>query len=447
MSNDEPQGPPRSATAADARSVAARVLDRVERDGAFGAAALDAEIERNPQLSSRDRGLATEIVYGVLRTRQALLARLGAHAPRGLPADTRVVQHMVVAAYQILLLDRVPAHAAVDAAVAAIKGVRGDKVAGFANAVLRKIASGPPLTREHAVLENVPPWLLRELTEAVGDTEARALIGATTADSEIDPRVAIRVVGNRWEAIDWLRSAEHGKASPLARRVPRGGSFRKREGWDQGAFVVQEEGAQFVALALGARTGERVLDACAGRGQKTTLLRERVGPEGELWATDLYAEKLAAQEREMLRLGLVPAKSEAVDLSIGTGDLPGGFDRVLVDAPCTGTGTLRRRPEILLRLGPDDPARLGALSEAILRRAGGLARPGGRVVFAVCSVLRAECEAVVDRVRDLLEPVPFDAPELAALAELAGATATSLRLLPGRHETDGFFIQSLRRPS
>jgi 16S rRNA (cytosine967-C5)-methyltransferase len=372
-----------------------------------------------------------------------LTSRLEALAPRGLPADVRIRAHFLVAAYQILLLDRVPAHAAVDAAVNAIKAERGDKVGGFANAILRKLAGGGRISREQAVLESVPRWLMEELTRAVGADEARALLGMAEGSADSEPRVAIRVVGNRADSLEWITSAEKGRASPLARLVPRGGNLFRRPGYAEGAFVVQEEGAQVVALALGAREGERVLDACAGRGQKTTLLRERVGPKAELWAADLYGEKLAVQALEMRRLGLVPAKTAAVDLSVGTGELPVGFDRVLVDAPCTGTGTLRHRPEILYRLGPDDPARMATLSEAILRRAGGLARPGGRVVFAVCSVLTAECEAVIERVSDVLAPAPFDAPEVLPL--LRTPSDTTLRLSPVHHKTDGFFVKSLVR--
>jgi 16S rRNA (cytosine967-C5)-methyltransferase len=131
-----------------------------------------------------------------------------------------------------------------------------------------------------------------------------------------------------------------------------------------------------------------------------------------------------------------------VDFSVGTGALPADFDRVLVDSPCTGVGTLRRRPEIMLRLTPEDPARLGALAETILRRATTRAKPGGRVVFAVCSVLREECEDVVERVADILEPAPFDAPELAPCLPEG---ATSVRFLPRAHGTDGYFIASFRR--
>jgi len=422
------------------------VLERVERDGAYAAAALDAELERHASLDARDRALATEIVYGVLRTRGALLSRLHQLASRGVP-DIVVRSHLLVAAYQILLLDRVPPHAAVDAAVRAIKDVRGAKVGGFANAVLRRIASTGPLSRDAAVLASAPAWLVAELVRSVGEEEARALLGATEATAS-DRNVAVRLVGER-AVPEWLAAAEKGRLSPRARLVPRGGALQRRPGYAEGAFVVQEEGAQVVALALGARPGERILDACAGRGQKTTLLREQVGPDAELWASDLYAEKLEVANREMERLGLRAVRTAAVDLSVGTGELPTGFDRVLVDAPCTGTGTLRHRPEILMRLQPEDPPRLAGLAEAILRNAARLARPGGRVVFSVCSVLRTECEDVVARVLDVLEPAAFDAPELGAvLPEASEAEAhgtNAFRLSPGRHGTDGFFVESLLR--
>jgi 16S rRNA (cytosine967-C5)-methyltransferase len=185
-----------------------------------------------------------------------------------------------------------------------------------------------------------------------------------------------------------------------------------------------------------------VLDACAGRGQKTTLLLEQVGPGGEVWASDSHPKKLEVLAREAERLGLHAARSAAVDWTLGAGDVPDGFERVLVDAPCTGVGTLRRRPEISARLTPEDPARLAELQLAILRAAASRARPGGRVVYAVCSVLREEAEAVLERVTDLLEPAPFESE---ALRSLGDAGATSLRLTPLRHQTDGYFIASFVR--
>ncbi|HEX4474845.1 MAG TPA: transcription antitermination factor NusB [Polyangiaceae bacterium] len=422
-----------------ARSLAARVLERVNRDAAYAAAALDAEIERHPSLDTRDVALATELVYGVLRTRSVLVRELTRYASRGLPDDPVVVTPLLLAAYQILLLDRVPGFAAVDAAVSALKGVRGPKVAGFANAVLRKLAqSGERLTKERAVLESVSPWLLSALTDAVGAEEASDLVGANSSPRD---RASVRLVSGV-AAPAFLFDAEPGRVSPIARLVPRGGDLRRREGYSDGVFVIQEEGAQVVALLCGAKPGEKVLDACAGRGQKTSLLRERVGADALLFATDLYAAKLDALRREFERLRLRPPETAAVDWTVGGGDVPGGFDRVLVDAPCTGTGTLRRRPEIGLRLEPGDPARLAHVAESILRHAAVHARPGGVVVFAVCSVLPEEGEAVVARVADVLEPAPFDVKEM---AHLVPAGATSLHLLPLRDGTDGFFIACFRR--
>jgi 16S rRNA (cytosine967-C5)-methyltransferase len=240
----------------------------------------------------------------------------------------------------------------------------------------------------------------------------------------------------------WLESSARGRLSPRARLVHGEGDPRKREGYAEGTFVVQEEGAQGIALALGARAGERILDACAGRGQKTSLFVEQVGSTGEVWATDVYPKKLEALRGEHERLQLAAPELRAVDWAVGVGDVPANFDRVLVDAPCTGTGTLRRRPEIAARLTAADPARLSALAESILRAAATRAKSSGRVVFAVCSVLEAECESLVQRVTDVLEPAPFDCPELAAVLP---ADATAFRVGPTQFDTDGYFAASFIR--
>ena len=416
------------------RALAVRVLERVEHDRAYAAAALDAELERHPQLEPRDRALLSELVYGVLRTQKALEARILVHAARGV-TDSLVRWHLTVAAYQILLLDRVPAFAAVDEAIGEIRRARGPRVAGFGNAVLRKVAEEPKLELAQAVRENSPAWLAEKLDAALGPEETSALFGAGVPLGRVWARPVPHV-----SAPTWLETAEHHPTSPLARLMP-SGDPEKIEGYESGAFVVQEPGAQLVALALGAKAGERVLDACAGRGQKTTLLIEQVGPTGEVWAADSHPKKLEVLARECARLSLTPPHIAAVDWTLGAGDVPGNFDRVLVDAPCTGTGTLRRRPEIAQRLTPEDPARLAELQVAILRAAAERTRQGGRVVFAVCSVLPEEAEGVVARVLDLLEPAPFDAPELLALAP----GATSVRFTPLRHQTDGYFVASFTR--
>jgi 16S rRNA (cytosine967-C5)-methyltransferase len=418
-----------------ARALAVRVLERVERDKAYAAAALDSELDRHPQLDPRDRALVSELVYGVLRTRGALERRVLEHAPRGL-TDALVRFHLLVATYQLLLLERVPAFAAVDEAIGEIRRARGPRVAGFGNAVLRKVAAGSKLELGRAVRESAPAWLAEKLERALGADETDALFGAGVPLG----RVWGRAVGGHAEPA-WFGAAERHAALPSALLLP-SGDPEKLAGYAEGAFVVQEPGAQLVALALGAKPGERVLDACAGRGQKTTLLLEAVAPNGEVWAADAHPKKLEALARECTRLGLPAARTAAVDWTLGIGDVPDGFDRVLVDAPCTGTGTLRRRPEIAARLTPEDPARLAELQTAILRSAATRARPGGRVVYAVCSVLEEEAEGVVARVGDLLAPAPFDAPALQALVPAGEHT---VRLTPRRHETDGYFVASFVR--
>ena len=417
----------------NARSIAAKVVQRVLLDDAFVAAALDAELRRHPQLDARERALATELSYGTMRTEPALRARLYVHAPKGV-SDERVLSHLLVAAYQILLLERVPAFAAVDAGVTGVKRERGPRVAGFANAVLRKLAkTGEKLSQAQALRECVPAWLWQDLLQSVGEEQALALI-CGDAFTGLRPRLGA-------ELPEWLSALPQGRVSPLARLIRGEGDPRQKPGFAEGAFTVQEEGAQAIGLALGVRAGDKVLDACAGRGQKATLVAERIGG-GRLIACDLYPEKLQALADEAARLSLPNIETHAVDWTVGQGGLPADFDRVLVDAPCSGTGTLRRRPEILRRLKAEDPARLAELAETILRSAASRARPGGTVLFAVCSVLERECEAVVARVADVLEPALFDAPELPP--ELV-AGKTSLRLLPGLHGTDGYFMACFRR--
>ena len=171
-------------SAVSGRAIAARVISRVREDHAYAAAALAAELSRHPALDPRERALATELTYGTLRTLGALSARLSRFIPRGFDkTDPPVRAHLLVAAHQILMLDRVPAFAAVDAAVSLVRADRGAKPAGFANAVLRKLAAeGRPLDRAQAIVDSAPEWLKERLARDVGTDEMRALLGAAGDD-------------------------------------------------------------------------------------------------------------------------------------------------------------------------------------------------------------------------------------------------------------------------
>jgi 16S rRNA (cytosine967-C5)-methyltransferase len=376
------------------------VLARVTDDGAFASRALDAELKR-AALPPRDAALATEIVYGALRVLPALDALIAERLTR---ADARldplVRAALRSAAYQLWHLDRVPTHAIVDESVRLVRGRRGAKLAGFVNAVLRKLAAARPAEPTPPRALVLPEWATNNLLRALGPARlARFLEQHAEA-----PALCLRAEGERADLLAQLRAALPTAAlgetalSPLGVWLRRAGAPRALPGYDAGAFSVQEEGAQLLGLALGARPGERIADVCAGHGGKTTLLARAVGPGGQLFALDKDERKLKQIPRELARIGLgaVPLELHAVDLSVGTGGLAGGLDRVLVDAPCTGLGTVHRRPELLLRLRPEDPARLSELQSAILRNAATLVRPGGVLAYAVCSPTREEGQDVAD---------------------------------------------------
>lgn len=424
-----------------ARGVAADVLVRVHKDAAFAAAALDAELERAVQLAPRDRALATELVYGTLRYHRWLEARLTKHASRGLGGlDVRVRAILLVAAYQILVLERVPAFAAVNEAVSLARASKGGgaRVAGFVNAVLRKVASDPRPTKDdlaRAAMASAERPIVEALVRSLGKEGARRLFGE---GETLPPPAGLRIedAATRDEWLVRLREArpeatfERGALSPHAILAWGAGRLVELPGYAEGAWTPQEQGSQAIALALEAKPGDVVLDACAGRGNKTGLLARAVGPSGAVDAADLHASKLARLREELLRIGQKPRETYAVDWSVGNGDVAGPYDGVLVDAPCSGTGTLRRRPEILLRRTETDLASLAALQKKVLARAAALVKPGGRLVYAVCSVLREEAEEVVAIAPELgLSPYQpsFRFPRAAEVGE------------PGA-ESDGYFV-------
>ncbi len=435
-----------------ARSIASAVLVRVAKDGAFAAAALEAELARAPQMAARDRALATELVYGTLRVLPWLEERIARHAPRGTGSlDARIRAELGIAAYQLFFLDRVPAFAAVSAAVDAIRPVKGPKVAAFANAVLRKLATEAEVQGEprdtrlyEATLASLDPTIRGALERALGSEAAAFVLAGLTA-----PPIGLRVE-NPDERASWLgrlsaaapeATFEEGKVSPHAILVKGAGKPQSLPGWADGAWSVQEEGSQLVALALGARPGEAVLDACAGRGNKSALLA-RSGARVDV--ADMHPSKLDALHAELARVGLAPHAAFAVDWTMGAGDCTGTYDAVLVDAPCSGVGTLRRRPELQARSRVRPIAEVSALQLAIATRVAERVGTGGRLVYAVCSVLREEAEEVTARLLAAcpsLEPAPFAGEPARAIA----GEAPALRLLPNVHGTDGYFLASFRK--
>jgi len=404
-----------------ARAVASKVLFRVAERGAFAAAVLNAELRG--VTDSRERALATEIVYGTLRavlTLDQTIDPLLRRPDRKLDGFTRAALRAAV--YQLKYL-RVPTHAAVHETVDIVRNERGKELASLTNAVLRRVSAAFDTSRSednHGPEPNraldLPSWLSEELSSSMRSSRASAFVDGRP----LPPPIGLRVDLNRSTRDDCITKvraeAPHaelkpGSVSPAAILMRHGGDPKSLAFYERGSFSIQEEGAQAVGLLVGAKRGERILDACAGRGGKTVLLAAQVGATGHVTALDVNEKKLDRISRELTRLS-IPGEwvtPLAVDLTVGTGGLEPVFDRVLVDAPCTGLGTLHRRPEIGLRIKPEDLLRLSAVQTAILLRAAGLVRPGGTLVYAVCSFSRQEGESVAARLTEqvrALEPIP-----------------------------------------
>jgi len=217
-------------------------------------------------------------------------------------------------------------------------------------------------------------------------------------------------------------------------------------------FEIQDEGSQLIALAVGARPGWKVADGCAGAGGKALALAAEMHGKGSLLALDSDPERLDEAKRRARRAGVhnlrarpIPADSEA---EAALADLAGQCERVLVDAPCSGLGTLRRKPDARWRLRPDDVARFAALQKELVLRFARLVKPGGRLLYATCSIGRTENTEVADFLaRELpeFEPLPLGVSLGEDLARDLGAEGHVLQLLPHRHGTDGFFLAAFAR--
>jgi 16S rRNA (cytosine967-C5)-methyltransferase len=448
------------------RDLARQVLARVERDGAFANRALAAALDRAADLSPPDRALATELVYGVLRRRARLDRALDAVADRGLSVAPEVRNVLRVGAYQLLFLDRIPSYAAVNDTVETMKRQHGARLGGLANALLRRVAERgePPLPDPaHDALGflvdacGFPDWLARLCLRDLGNERAVAL---ATASGEAAPLAlrANRLAGVTREALERSLAAERpgavltpSEVAPdalLARGLDAPGTT---EAFGAGAFAIEDVGAQIVAELCGAAPGERILDACAGLGGKTAHLAALAQNDASIDALDLSAAKLRQAEEQWTRLRTRGIHGRVADL---TKDFPAAaptYQRVLLDAPCSGLGVLRRHPEVLLRRTEADLVLLAATQRRMLDVVAPLVMPGGILVYAVCTFDRAEGEDVVSAFLQS-HPAFQPAPPPAAAASIpwgrltgSGPDGHLVRLWPDRDDADAFFAARLRR--
>jgi 16S rRNA (cytosine967-C5)-methyltransferase len=434
--------------------VAARVLERVESEDAFADLALDAELQRRP-LTARDVALATELVFGTLRWQRYLDWILGPHSRRRLPTlDPRVRVLLRLTAYQLAFLDRIPAFAAVHDAVSLARGAPG--IAEYVNAVLRAFARRGAAEREPAAppdpLEalatrcSFPTWVAARWLARYGPEEAEALMRALNARPPLTVR-ANTLRASREALATRLREEEHAdvRATVLAPEglVVEGGGDPGRWGvFTAGACVLQDEGSMLVARLLEPPAGATIADVCAAPGTKTTHLAQLMADRGRVLAFDPQPARLARVHEAAARLGVTIAETVEGAVEALAPRWAAACDGVLVDAPCSNLGVLRRNPEVKWRRQAADLAAAAQRQGSILAAAAGLVRPGGRLVYATCSL---EPEENDDVVRAFLAAHLAFAVEPPAAFPVAADAHGFVRCLPHRHGTDGFTAIRLRR--
>ncbi len=446
-----------------ARKVAYQILRRVDAGGAFAIDLLQGD--QVSRLRQVDRRLVTELVMGVLRWRGELDFEIEGLSGKPLEYfDPEILTILRLGIYQLRHLQKIPKAAAVNEAVELVKAARKQSAAGLVNAVLRKCEPRPSLakrlesgTPDPESLEGarraLPGWLLERWERHFGSEAATRLAWSSVQT----PATTLRVAGTE-DTREAVRRelAEAGVKTRLAKYartalVVESGDIRSSSAWRDGRVVIQDEASQLVGSLLAPKPGECVLDLCAAPGIKTAQLVAALGT-GMLVACDLSSRRLGTMKR------LFP-KRLAEGLSFGvvrldaTRALPFAirFDRILLDAPCSGTGTLARNPEVKWRLQAGDLPRLAATQAEMLGNALGILRPGGRLVYATCSLEPEENEQVVEQVLaekqefQLLGPEALRRgfPHLAGLFDHQGY----FRTRPDLHGMDGFFAAVIVRDS
>ncbi|HEV2057858.1 MAG TPA: 16S rRNA (cytosine(967)-C(5))-methyltransferase RsmB [Solirubrobacteraceae bacterium] len=413
-----------------ARRVAYAVVRRVFEKGAYADRALHGEAKG---LDPRERSLAMQLAYGTVQRRLTLDHYVEQLARPANELDPPTLAALRLGLYQLVFLDGVAAHAAVSESVELAKGARGGGHK-LVNAVLRRAARGdlPVLPADDtpagaAIAHSYPQWLVELWWERFGSDEARALLRAGNASGEL----ALRVNTLRARPADVtaaLADLTPGvKARPAGNELPEAivvdGAFDAygHPLYRQGAYTAQSRAAMLVARAVDPEPGERVLDLCAAPGGKTTHLAALMGDRGEIVAVERHAGRAKALERTCQRMGATSIRVVTADAARFSTDEP--FDRVLVDPPCSGLGTLQGHPDLRWRMSREAIERLARGQAAILDAARAAVRPAGRIVYATCTLSPAENEAVVAR------------SELSIECERL--------VLPHRDRTDGFYIARL----
>jgi 16S rRNA (cytosine967-C5)-methyltransferase len=453
-SSDDPQ---------DVRRMALQILRATDQREQTLDVALEGFRQKHPFARQRDRALLQTLVFGVLRWRGRIDFVIEAFSRTPLTKiQPDILNILRMALFQVMFLDRIPVSAAVNTAVELAKPLAPEWVVRFVNAVLRKAAAGYnkvpfPVLEQNPVAalaasKSFPPWLIRRWLHQFGPDETAALCDAVntippvtlrTNTLKIQPEALLQTLTDEGGTV---AGASMAPEALLLRRpqkpIEEFNAFRR--GW----FQVQDEAAQLVTILLDPQPGERILDACAGLGGKTGHIAQRMQNSGVVVALDVNATKLKMLTADMERLGISIVRPCCADLSDGRlSDNHGPYDRILLDAPCSGLGVLRRNPDAKWSVEETALDDCGRQQVEFLNRLAVQVKPGGVLVYAVCSSEPEEGEAVVNA---FMENHTDYRLENAAdyLPRFVGSPLTRngfLKTYPHRHDSDGFFSARFRR--
>lgn len=435
------------------RDAALSILMEINNNQAYSNLLLHRTIEKYG-IEAKDRGLLTELTYGTLQHRMTLDYYLEPFVRGKLDGWVRELLRLSI--YQIVYLTKIPPHAVVHEAVEIAKRRGHKRIAPTVNGILRSILrSGVrPLDdmkdgiAKTAIETSHPEWLIKRWTEQYGEEEAAIM----AHENNHPPAMTVRVntVKTTPEEVTALLESEgievrKGEVVPEC-IVSLSGNPANTEVYKKGLVTIQDESSMLPVLALDVSPGMKVLDMCAAPGGKTTHIAEKMNDQGEIFAHDVHAHKLGLIEANANRLGLTSIRTKSGDSRTLT-ELyaPASFDRILLDAPCSGLGVIRRKPEIKYNKTEADFDGLTDIQSELLDTARQLIKPDGIIVYSTCTVEHAENKGMVDRFLEKhidMEKIPL--PQLKENEKLAMEDDT-LQVLPQHFGSDGFFVAAFRK--
>ncbi|MGO0061989.1 16S rRNA (cytosine(967)-C(5))-methyltransferase RsmB [Brevibacillus fluminis] len=444
-----------------AREVALEVLVRVDEFKSYSNLELKAVLDREP-LSAVDAGLVTELVYGTIQRRNTLddvLSRF-IKGKGGLAKLQPWVLHLLrLSLYQIRYLDRIPDRAAVHEAVEIAKRRGHQGIASLVNGVLRNVLRQPEcfevlptgsLAKRLAVELSHPEWLVARWLKLYGEEATRAMCESNNLPPHTSVRVNQLKTGREELISAMLQHFPHARPSMVSAAgiVVDGGHVAGTSWFREGQCTIQDESSMLVAPALKPLPGQRVLDACAAPGGKTTHIAELMNNVGEIVACDVHAHKQELIRQNAKRLSIEIITPVVADAAALTTAEHGTFDRILLDAPCTGLGVIRRKPDLKWQKNSNDIKQIAKLQAELLECVSKLLAPGGLLVYSTCTIDPEENQQVVERFVAAHPEFELDTTLAADLPEAVRAQAQEkgyVQILPHQFQSDGFFISRLKR--